>query len=109
MNTIECLASEVKKLTVSVEALARTSIEQNQRFDSHTEDEHDLIERIIKVQENNAKAITLMQESVDAQIAATKGLVEVYTTTINVGRFVKWLSGFIAAGVAVYTYFRIKP
>ena len=108
MDTLECLAEEVRKLTITVGSLTETVSHHINNFDTHTADEHELVKRLITAQEENAKAITAISLSVDAQTEATKGLIEIYPTPRSLAKFAKWSSSLLATLAALYAYAKLK-
>ena len=65
-------------------------------FKDHELEERNRWDQLIDITEANAKAVGDLTE-------ATKGVVEVWQTSTNLGRFVKWLSGF-AVVVTIATW-----
>lgn len=73
----------------------------NRKLDTHLEEYHERKEEMearYRQQQEDHKcvmhAISDLTCVVKEQVDATRGVVEVYVTTKNVQRFVKWLSGF---------------
>lgn len=65
-------------------------------FKNHELEERDRWAKLLAITETNAKSVCDLTE-------ATRGVVEAWQTSANVGRFVKWLSGFAVLGAA-YTW-----
>ncbi len=62
-----------------------------EQFNSHVAEENDRWAHLIDVTERNTESITKLAKS-------TEGLVDAWVTTNNVGRFIKWISGFAFLG-----------
>ena len=95
-----CERREKDFLTSSTEdriiALQKRLDHHSDEFDRHVKDEEIRWNKLLSVTESNATAI-------EDLAASTKGVVDAWQTSTNVGRFVKWLSGFAVIGAA-YTW-----
>ena len=69
-----------------------------ERFDRHELEDIKRQGQIIESQTLNTKALTDLTASVS-------GVVEVYNTTHSVGKFIKWISGVVAAIVGLWMYY----
>lgn len=80
-----------------------------QRFDNHLievdarkKEERERWDRLIKINEANANSINDLTH-------ATKGVVDAWQTSTNLGRFMKWLSGFAVIGAAYAWWLKTFP
>lgn len=114
MDSIECLSREVIKLSEQVKELTKIADAYSDSFNKHLAEEtlfgeqlHECVAVLTKSSIANTEAIDLMRKSLEAQTEATSGMLEVYSTTVSLGKFAKWLSGLLASGVAIWAYFKL--
>jgi len=84
MDSLECIANEVRKL--------------HDKFDNHIIEEMALRSEALKTQQDNTTAINNLSD-------ATAGLVEVYSTISSLSKFIKWSATLLAAVFAAFKYY----
>lgn len=97
---------ECEEHAILTQRRLETHIEE---FRIHTEVEQARWEKLLSAQENNSDAIRELTEStkdiVDAW-QATSGAIKV---SKNIGRFIKWISGFAVVGAAIHWLSQFAP